>query len=186
MFSPVKAITAGALVFALGGVLFIAQPFDQQAGSIPGGAQSDERAAEWVTFVEEECTVEGETHTSGSDAGVAWIRDLPLACEVTYSDPRVSGAQSTLYNEDCFGPAGLPCVYWATHELVGPEGTWSGWTNGTTDPERDATGYTVMTGSGDYEGLTFVSHAAGPFGETPTGFGIIFEGDSPPPPMLLE
>ena len=38
MFSPVKAITAGALVFALGGVLLIAQPFDQQGGSVPGAA----------------------------------------------------------------------------------------------------------------------------------------------------
>jgi len=37
MFSPVKAITAGALVFAIGGVMLIAQPFDQQA-SVPGAA----------------------------------------------------------------------------------------------------------------------------------------------------
>jgi len=29
MFSPAQVITAGALVFALGGVLLIAQPFDQ-------------------------------------------------------------------------------------------------------------------------------------------------------------
>ena len=35
MFSPVKAITAGALVFALGGVMLIAQPFEQR-GSVPG------------------------------------------------------------------------------------------------------------------------------------------------------
>ena len=38
MLSPVKAITAGALVFALSGAFLIAQPFDQQA-SVPG-AQS--------------------------------------------------------------------------------------------------------------------------------------------------
>ena len=34
MFSPVKAITAGALIFAIGGVLLIAQPFEP-AGSRP-------------------------------------------------------------------------------------------------------------------------------------------------------
>jgi len=37
MFSPAKAITAGALVFAIGGVLLIAQPFGQQS-SVPGAA----------------------------------------------------------------------------------------------------------------------------------------------------
>jgi len=45
MFSPAKAITAGALVFAIGGVLLIAQPFDQQGGSVPGAATDIERAA---------------------------------------------------------------------------------------------------------------------------------------------
>ena len=34
MFSPAKAITAGALVFAIGGVMLMAQPFHQQ-GSVP-------------------------------------------------------------------------------------------------------------------------------------------------------
>jgi hypothetical protein len=48
MFSPVKAITAGALVFALGGVLLIAQPFDQQRGTVPGAATD----AEFVAPVE--------------------------------------------------------------------------------------------------------------------------------------
>jgi hypothetical protein len=42
MFSPAKAITAGALVFALGGVLLIAQPFDQQGGGVPGAATDTE------------------------------------------------------------------------------------------------------------------------------------------------
>jgi hypothetical protein len=40
MLSPVKAITAAALVFAIGGVMLIAQPFDQHA-SVPG-ATADE------------------------------------------------------------------------------------------------------------------------------------------------
>ncbi len=39
MFSPVKAITVGTLVFAIGGAFLIAQPFGQQEGSVPG-AQS--------------------------------------------------------------------------------------------------------------------------------------------------
>ncbi len=40
MFSPANAITAGALVFAIGGVMLIAQPFDQQVSVL--GATTDE------------------------------------------------------------------------------------------------------------------------------------------------
>ena len=47
MLSPAKAITAGALVFALGGALLIAQPFQQQ-GSVPG-AEAEAVASTWVT-----------------------------------------------------------------------------------------------------------------------------------------
>ena len=39
MFSPVKAIVAGALVFALGGVFFMAQPFNQQDAVVPGAEE---------------------------------------------------------------------------------------------------------------------------------------------------
>ena len=49
MFSPAKAITAGALVFAIGGVLLIAQPFDQQGSTVPG-AETDAEPAEMVEF----------------------------------------------------------------------------------------------------------------------------------------
>ena len=35
MFSPVKAVTTGVIVFAIGGAFLIAQPFEQQ-GSVPG------------------------------------------------------------------------------------------------------------------------------------------------------
>ena len=61
MFSPAKAITAGALVFAIGGVLLIAQPFDQQGGSVPGAATDTEVVpATWVT---------GDVHPSQHDPG---------------------------------------------------------------------------------------------------------------------
>jgi len=36
MLSPVKAITAGAFIFAIGGAFLIAQPFGQQQSSVPG------------------------------------------------------------------------------------------------------------------------------------------------------
>lgn len=40
MLTPAKAITAGALVFALGGVMLVSQSLDQQA-SPPGAAQDE-------------------------------------------------------------------------------------------------------------------------------------------------
>ena len=59
-----------------------------------------------------------------------------------------------VYNDDCY-PAYAPRVYWGPEELVGPDGMWSGWFNGTVDPDRGATGYgatsyVVMVGSGGY------------------------------------
>jgi len=45
MLSPAKAITAGALVFALGGVVLMAQSFDQQGDSVPGAATDAEPVA---------------------------------------------------------------------------------------------------------------------------------------------
>jgi hypothetical protein len=45
MFSPVRAMIIGALVFALGGVFLIAGPFDRQGGSVPGAATDVEATA---------------------------------------------------------------------------------------------------------------------------------------------
>jgi len=39
-----------------------------------------------------------------------------------------------------------------------------------------------MTGSGDYEGLTYIRHATGPFEGPLDHAGVTFEGD--PPPLL--
>ena len=53
MFSPAKAITAAALVFGIGSAMLIAQPFDQQGGSVPGAATDTAPVAPvWVTGTE--------------------------------------------------------------------------------------------------------------------------------------
>jgi len=69
--------------------------------------------------------------------------------------------------------------------VVDPDGMWSGWFNGTVDPDRGATGYVVMVGSGGYEGLTFVCHGLGAFGEPAVSYGLIYEGDPPPTSATL-
>ena len=48
MFGPIKAIIAGALVFALGGLFLVAQPSDQQV-SVPG-VPTDEGIGEATSF----------------------------------------------------------------------------------------------------------------------------------------
>ena len=72
-------------------------------------------------------------------------------------------------------------------DLVGPEGTWSGWFDGT---EYNWTGESktdlniVLTGSGAYEGLVTVQHATGPFWGPMTLAGVIYAGDPPPAPEM--
>ena len=69
MFSPVKAITAGALVFAIGGVLLVAQPFDQQS-AVPG-AETEAIAPTWVTG-----TVEFDVTCSATTQISRWTIDV--------------------------------------------------------------------------------------------------------------
>lgn len=148
------------------------------ASATPVTAQDHEAAATWVTMNSSECEVlEGGETTSEDD--VERYRGARISCAEQWSDPRVSGAKSVVYNDDCY-EGGAPCLYWGTQELVGPDGSWNGWVNGTLDPERGAAGYVVMVGSGGYEGFTFVSHALGPMGDAPASFGLIYEGGPPP------
>lgn len=156
-------------------------------GGLVGAVSAQEDASPgpvgpvWTTLVAEQCILaDDDAHTSGTWGAISWVRDYALDCEVTYTDPRVSGSRTTLYHEDCLGS--FPCVYWATHELTGPDGTWTGWTTGTVDPDRATDGVSVLTGTGAYEGLTFVASAVGAYDEPPAGYGLIYEGD--PPPVL--
>jgi hypothetical protein len=106
------------------------------------------------------------------------IHGLPFNCEVTYSDARLSGTQTTLLNERCFSTGG--CINWGTQQLVGPEGTWNGWFTGTEDPRGNTNLHIVLTGSGAYEGLTSIRHATGRFYKPLTQTGLVYEGDPPP------
>ena len=110
----------------------------------------------WVTFVSEECGELPGVHvgTDGLGDGFHWVRGYWGTCEMTFSDPRVNGTMTGDYNDDCVG---LRCVIWGTGKIAGPDGTWSGWYHGMAGAnEREWTSYHVMTGSGGYEGLTFI------------------------------
>ena len=109
------------------------------------------------------------------------IRNLLFTCEVTFSDPRLTGTQTTRFSERCFTEGG--CVNWGTMEIVGADGTWSGWFQGIEDPTGATDLHIVLTGSGAYEGLTNIRHASGGFWSALTQSGVIFNSDPPPAPV---
>ncbi len=169
-----------ALLAGLGGAV-VAQDEDQWLG-------------EWL-----EPTQEGAFGSAGHDlprceldksereaeygpTGGKEIRNLLFTCEVVFSDPRLTGTQTTHFTERCFTEGG--CVNWGTMDIVGADGTWSGWFQGIEDPTGKTDLHIVLTWSGAYEGLTNIRHASGGFHEALTQAGVIYNSD--PPPVLID
>ncbi len=110
---------------------------------------------------------------------------MPITCGITSSDPRLSGIQSSDFNQDCYtSDGGEVCVYWGTQGIVGPDGTWEGWFTGTVGEDGNGYRYVVLAGTGGYEGLTNIRHAIGP---VPYGMeaGVVYAGQPPPIPERL-
>ena len=122
-------------------------------------------------------SVEGEYVAAPQRSGKE-VRNLLFTCDVVFSDPRLSGAQTTRFTERCWSAGG--CVNWGTMEIVGTDGGWSGWFQGLEDPSGEVDLHIVLTGSGAYEGLTNVRHASGDFWSALTQEGVIYNGDAPP------
>jgi hypothetical protein len=157
MLSPVKAITAGALVFAVGGVLLIAQPFDQQRGSVPGAEVTDEAMA--PAFVTGRYIWSG-TQTapperSTSEDGMQHIRgDSWAGITVESSDPRLTGEASFVLDRDIYpGQVGAGR---GTVLIENENGSWTGSVVLLIRPADGNSwpGVSRMTGTGDYEGLS--------------------------------
>jgi hypothetical protein len=179
MLSPVKAITAGALVFAIGGVLLIAQPFDQQ-GSVPGA----EEGAELADPVEVTIT---STEVPGGDPGTCTTHagDYERCTGTTWShqwsatDPRLSGTATHHVNEVSTG------VIFEAYaiEVVNDKGAWVGTGRHASSPV-DATVLT-LTGEGEYEGFSaFVFEDTSGSEEEAFKTAVIIEGELPPFPEL--
>jgi len=165
---------AGSLILgllAVPGGSMLAQSSDPEVASGPGHA--------WITPVSRTCSEPDQPVVAGDGDGFAWFRDWTYRCRENLSDPRVTGDLTGSYNDDCWADG--YCVYWGTEELVGPDGTWTGAYHGTVEPGDTQTSYKVMTGSGDYEGLTFIWHGTGMRGSG-DGHGFIYEGAPPPMP----
>jgi hypothetical protein len=151
MFSPVKAITAGALIFALGGVLLIAQPFDQQGGSVPGAATDTEPA--------QTVEVTGEVFFSSGDGSLeTWVAD----------DARLTGSGRKDSTEG-FQMERPPTYFLDGRFLETDDGTWRqlpvptinipGYEGILTSRKGNPVWDMVLVGEGGYEGLVFIAQA---------------------------
>jgi hypothetical protein len=184
MFSPVKAITAGAIVAALGGVMLISQPFEQQ-GSVPG-AETESLAPTWVTGniqpVEGTC----ERGKLTSDAGVS---RTSYECTQTWtsSDPRLTGDTWGPWIEDTYQTdegaisVGIEAAY-----LQNEGGGWACWSEyvikGVTPTAPTFDNTLTCRGSGGNEGLTAVLVSTPTVDFAAEFAGLIFSGDLPPVP----
>jgi hypothetical protein len=158
MFSPVKAIITGAVVFALGGVFLITQPFDQQGGVVPGAATDTPGESTPVTGTSV-CWLKTAGTYQFASAPYS-LTDHVLTCSEVASDPRVTGTMTMVINIEGWSegikqedPANS--VLWTDYLLVGPDGTWSGHGYGFYEADGTTRILHIATGSGAYEGLTY-------------------------------
>ena len=185
MLSPAKAIIAGAVVFALGSAFLIAQPFGQQT-SVPG-AEAEAIAPTWVTG-----NVRYADSCTGPDSEVEYkVRhDWNYECSPQTwiaSDPRLSGAVASRWNEDVYRTDhGLKAVNTTVDFLTNDEGGWTCSSSNLYDGyglfPTQLTGKTATcVGQGGYEGLSAIliedeADSSHPFS------GLIFSGGFPPVP----
>jgi hypothetical protein len=194
MFSPVKAIAAGALVFALGGAFLLAQPFDQQESIVPG-ADTEAVPATWVTgTIKYASSCKDPTPEVDGPVRHEW----GIVCEPqtwTTSDPRLSGEAAALWNMDVYEPdAYVPTALLTTnvsvvtsaYEVRNEAGGWTchanGFAHGHGKYAESESGESAMcVGDGEYDGLSATLVIGGPAGPK-TIEGLIFSGDFPPVP----
>lgn len=70
-------------------------------------------------------------------------------------------------------------------EIVGPVENWSGWFPGLEDESGAVDRHIVLTGLGEYAGLTNIRHATGRFYSALTQSGVIYNGAPPPVPHAV-
>ena len=186
MLSPVKAITAGALVFALGGVLLIAQPFDQRS-SVPG-AESVDVAPTWVTgdiLAALSCSADPDV----MDGDVRRSRNVECNPQAwTSSDSRLTGRVARRWNDDVYQTdEGSISVSMGAAFLRNEGGGWvcsdSSLLRGFGKSSEAVTGTTfTCIGDGGYEGLSAILVSEYTVGFAEEFVGLIFSGDFPPLP----
>ena len=136
MLSPVKAITAGALVFGIGGVMLIAQPFGQQS-SVPGAevpAEGMEPAFFTGTLGGGWTPIGQGTVETRADGVIVTSGEGFANIEFTTNDPRMTGRLSMMKTEEDYregvlddsptGEIGAMRMGW--FRIDNEDGSWSG------------------------------------------------------------
>jgi len=149
MFSPSKALIAGALVFGIGGALLIAQPFEQRS-SVPGAEipAEPEITRVTMTFLPSDQIRSSETVTINGvvmETGACWTPALTDA-----SDPRIGGRLIYCTDGSTLGGDTLRTL---TYRIENDEGAWQGSTTSFLPGGDFADAQTVLlAGEGSYEG----------------------------------
>ena len=180
MLSPVKAIAAGAIVFALGGAFLITQPFGLQS-SAPGAVEPAAPVAVSGTGSPGPCpsvgTVEkGHVYDSTRDGycNPSWVM----------SDERLTGTVTWATNEDRYLDDSGLLVRVLGVSVVNDEGSWR------MQPEvqfgrraviEGLPSQFVLVGDGAYDGLYAVLAWDGSLKLS----GFILSGGLPPEPAVL-
>ncbi len=180
MLSPVTAITAGALVFAIGSMLLIAQPFGQQGATVPGATSDAE--APWAAVTGTSACGLRTAGVEKLDAPPYSLTNQVLTCWDVSSDPRVSGPSTVVINVEGWDLlTGRNAIAWIDYSIEGPDGTWAGHQYGLYDDEGVLDVMGILAGDGAYEGLTFTLKGTVPAGgATLTYDGLIQPGTLPP------
>ena len=194
MLSPVKAITAGALAFAIGGAFLIAQPFDQQGGVVPGAEADTEPTAAWITgSVVFGTSCEGPTSANEEDV----LRQRDFRCGTNSppqwqsDDPRFTGTGIVAHNSDAYTTDdGRYQVISSVFEVRNDAGGWQ-CTNadalfaGTSLFDASLQEFRMTcVGDGDYAGSTAILVHDFTDLDAPTHpfEGLVFPGEVPPFP----
>ena len=150
MLSPVKAITAGAIVFALGGAFLISQPFDQQLATVPA-AETDNGRAPTIAVTGTATMMEGPRQRESWETTDPRLNGISIL-EIEYLTPDNTIPGYLMFGRTLETDEGtwrqLP-VPTARLPLEGPDGTRE-WTR-----VFDM----VLIGEGEYEGLAFLAQA---------------------------
>lgn len=191
MFSPVKAITVAALVFGVGGAMLIAQPLEQQGGSVPGAATDTAPAATvWVTGTESLGPACTDATSSTDDGAVVSTRGWHCDQQTwETSDPRLTGDVTARWNADVYrrDDGENTTLAAGTYDLRNDGGGWhceyadalKATPTEATDGVNDKT-VTCIGGDG-YDGLTAVLFFRWT-GNSTSIEGLLFGGAVPPLP----
>ena len=194
MFSPVKAVTAGVIVFAIGGAFLIAQPFDQQGSGVPGAATDTETTPATLVTGEMGWASSCNSPTVEVDGDVTRTLNRLCAPQIwTADDPRLSGEAVNTWNTYTYVVDGKrKSVLADAYYLRNEQGGWACRSYLLSDGGGEGGSWegleTVMCeGEGEYEGLSAIIDFDEPVHDGTSAqpmVGLIFPGDAPPHPAL--